>query len=84
MHNFKNIIIMARLKIDEAIARAMLNGKKMKKIEIAARLWPDSSNPTRRQNMANLCTGKTKQITTEMVAIICEMTGVDANFLLGV
>ena len=74
---------MTRLKIDEAIAQAMLNGKKLKKIDIAAKLWPNSSIPTRRQNMANLCTGKTEKITTEMVAIICEMTGVDANFLLG-
>ncbi len=72
---------MANIRINEAIAKATLDGKKIKKMDIAARLWPDSVLLTRRANMTNLCTGKTQKITTEMVEIICEMTGVDANFL---
>lgn len=75
---------MAQIRINEAIAKATLDGKKVKKIDIAARLWPDSVLLTRRANMTNLCTGKTDRITKEMVEIICEMTGCDANFLFNI
>ena len=75
---------MAQIRINEAIAKATLDGKKVKKMDIAARLWPDSVLLTRRANMTNLCTGKTQKITMEMVEIICEMTGCDANFLFNI
>lgn len=76
--------IMANLKINEAIAFATMNGKKINKTAIAARLWPDSTPLTRRQNMTNLCTGKTDKINPRWVDVICEMTGCDANFLFNV
>lgn len=83
MHNLK-FKIMAKLKIDEAIAFARLNGKKLTKTNIAARIWPESSPLSRRQNMTNLCTGKTDKVNPKWVEIICEMTGCDANFLLNI
>lgn len=72
---------MQKLRINEAIAFATMNGKKITKTAIAARIWPESSPLSRRQNMANLCTGKTDKINSRWVEIICEMTGCDANFL---
>lgn len=70
-----------KIKINEAIAFATMNGKKITKTAIAARIWPTSAPLTRRANMTNLCTGKTDKINPEWISIICEMTGCDANFL---
>lgn len=75
---------MANLKINEAIAFATMNGKKINKTEIAARLWPKSSLLTRRQNMTNLCSGNTCKVNPKWIKIICKMTGCDANFLFNV
>lgn len=54
----------------------------MKK-DIAARLWPDAPETTQVVNMTNLCSGKTKRVEPEWIAIICKMTGVSADFLVG-
>jgi hypothetical protein len=71
------------MRIEQAIAVAKENGKKVKKKEIAARLWPDSSEAAQQVNMTALCNGKTTKINPAWVGIICEMTGVSADFLFG-
>lgn len=71
------------LRIEEAIARAKRNGNKVLKKDIAARLWPDSSESAQQVNMTGLCNGSTARVAPEWVRIICEMTGCTADFLLG-
>lgn len=70
--------------LEQAIARAKDNGLPVTKKEIAKRLWPKTNEQCAIINMSKLCTGKTYKITPEWVSIICEMCGVDANFLFGI
>lgn len=70
-----------RLKINEAIARSEMNGKRVLKKDIAARLFPGVSEAAQQVNMTNLCTGRTKRITPEQVEVICEMCDCTPNFL---
>ena len=72
------------MRIEQAIARAKEQGKKVLKKDIAARLWPDSTPVAQQVNMTALCNGETARIVTEWVNIICEMTGCTADFLLGI
>lgn len=72
-----------KIRIEQAIARAKDNGKKIYKKDIAARLWPESVPVAQQINMTNLCTGVTTRIAPEWVVIICEMTGCSADFLFG-
>lgn len=71
------------MRIEQAIARAKEQGNKIKKKEIAARLWPDSNEAAQQVNMTALCNGKTGKINPDWVNIICEMTGCTADFLFG-
>lgn len=71
------------MRIEQAIARAKEQGKKVLKKDIAARLWPDSVPAAQQVNMTNLCNGATARIAPEWINIICEMTGCTADFLLG-
>lgn len=71
------------MRIEQAIARAKEQGKKVLKKDIAARLWPDSVPAAQQVNMTNLCKGETARIAPEWINIICEMTGCTADFLLG-
>lgn len=71
------------LRIEEAIARAKRNGKKVLKKDIAARIWPDSVESAQQVNMTRLCNGSAVRVDPEWVCIICEMTGCTADFLLG-
>ncbi len=71
------------MRIEQAIARAKEQGKKVLKKDIAARLWPDSVPAAQQVNMTNLCNGVTARIAPEWINIICEMTGCTADFLLG-
>ncbi len=70
--------------LEQAIARAKDAGMPVTKKAIALRLWPETDEINAVINMSKLCTGKTKKISPEWVGIICEMTGVDANFLFGI
>lgn len=72
------------IRIEQAIARAKESGNKVLKKEIAARLWPDSSPAAQQVNMTALCNGETARIVPGWINIICEMTGVSADFLLGI
>jgi hypothetical protein len=71
------------MRIEQAIARAKEQGNKVLKKDIAARLWPNSTDAGRQVCMTNLCAGKTTRIDPEWVAVICEMTGCSADFLFG-
>ncbi len=71
------------IRVEEAIARAKQQGVKITKKELAAKMWPGVTEVGQQVNMTNLCSGKTKRIDPEWVKIVCEATGVSAEFLLG-
>lgn len=71
------------IRIEEAMARAKMNGQKVTKKGIAALLWPDSSEAAQQVNMTKLCTGTTARISPDWVGIICEVCGCSADFLFG-
>lgn len=72
------------LRINEAIARAERNGRKILKKELAAKIWTNSRPEAQAVNMTNLCTGVTKKINPEWIIVICKETGCSADFLLGI
>lgn len=72
------------MRIEQAIARAKEQGKKVLKKDIAARLWPDSTPVAQQVNMTSLCNGVTTRISPDWVTVICEMTGCSADFLFGI
>ena len=78
LHKRKNMI-----RIEAAIAKAKENGKNVLKKEIAAKLWPDSSEAAQQVNMTNLCNGRRDAVKPDWVKTICEMTGCSADFLFG-
>lgn len=65
------------------MAIAAENGKKVKKKDLAAKMWPDSSEAAQQVNMTKLCSGKYKNINPEWVHIICKECGVTPSFLFG-
>lgn len=75
--------MMLRLRVNEAIARAQTNGKKIFKKDVAARLWEGSSDSAQQVNMTNLCNGTTKKITPDWVVVLCEMLDCTPNYLFG-
>ena len=70
------------IRIEQAIARAKDAGIKVRKKDIAARLWPDTNPAGQVVNMTGLCNGSRERVHPEWIRIICEMTGVSADFLL--
>lgn len=72
------------IRIEQALARAKEQGKKVRKKDLAAMLWPDSAPVAQQVNMTGLCSGKTTKINPDWVPIICEMTGCTADFLFGI
>ena len=72
------------MRIEQALARAKEQGKKVLKKDLAAKLWPDSAPAAQQVNMTGLCNGSTARINPEWVNIICEMTGCTADFLFGI
>lgn len=71
------------MRIEQALARAKEQGRKVLKKDLAAKLWPDSVTTTQQVNMTRLCNGGTTKINEDWVSIICDMTGCDPNFLFG-
>lgn len=69
------------IRINEAIAVARRSGKKVTRMDIARKLWADSSPESQNVCINNLCNGVTTRVEPEWVKIICEMTGVDSNYL---
>lgn len=72
-----------RLRIDEALKRAKACGRVVLKKDLAEALWPEADEASRAVYMSRLCTGKTKNVKPEQIRIICLVTGVSADFLLG-
>ena len=72
---------MGNLRITDAIIQANKQGNNLLMRDIAEVLWPESSTAVRQVNMSRLVTGKLKYIKIDWIRIICDMTGVDANFL---
>jgi hypothetical protein len=72
------------MKIDEAIAHALLQGKKVTKRELKNAFWPESTSRSQDSNMLNLCKGVTRKIDPEWIQIMVDKCGVDANFLFGI
>ncbi len=72
-----------KLRIDEAIAFAKLNGKTVLKKELAAKLFPNRNEGAQQVCMTNICRGKTKRFLPEWIDIICDECGCTPNFLLG-
>lgn len=71
------------LRLNEAIALSVVNGKNIRKKDLAAKIWPASAPETQEVNMRLLARGITKRIEPNWVSIICEETGCDPNFLFG-
>lgn len=71
------------LRINEAIAAARAQGRRVLKKDIAARLWPDSTPEAQKVNMHALCTGETRRVDPDWVREICLLTGCTADYLLG-
>lgn len=71
------------MRIEQAIARAKEQGKKVFKKDLAAQFWPNSSPAAQQVNMTALCAGKTAKISPDWVKIICETCGCTADFLFG-
>lgn len=74
---------MSALKINEALAYATANGKKINKGELAAKLFPEASKACQYQKLQHLLSGRTLRIKPETVVIICQETGVSADYLFG-
>lgn len=72
-----------RFRINEAVALTTVRGKRVKKKDIAAKLFPDSVESTANQNMVNICSGNKKSLSAQQINIICDMCGCSADFLLG-
>ena len=73
---------MSRLKIKEALnAYKDRTGKRMTQQQLGKLLFPDSSNESASITITRLATGKTKTVSIDVVNKICEITGVDPNFL---
>lgn len=73
-----------QLRLEEAIARSLMNGKKVLKKDLAARLFPNVGKSAQQVNLTNLLSGRTTRVKPEWIAIICEMCECDANFLFGI
>ena len=71
------------MRLQDSLEFALLKGKNKKQVKekISARIWPKSLPKTREVNVSNLFRGDTKSYTEEVIKIICEETGTDADFL---
>lgn len=72
-----------RLRINEAIAAAKLQGKDVKKKDLAKRLFPKSTDQSRITLMTKVCSGKLDRVNPEWIGIVAEECGVSTDFVLG-
>jgi len=72
------------MRINEAILFAKLQGTQVTKRQISDLLWPNSTPSSRSTMMTNVCNGKAKMYSEHMINTVCELTGVDANFLFNI
>lgn len=74
-----------KVRVKEALAYYTLKtGNRMTKTELASRLWPNSSIKSGQTVLSNYEAGRIKRIDITALRKICEICGVDANFLLNV
>mgnify|MGYP001240447581 CR=1 FL=1 len=71
------------LKVNEAIARSEMNGKKILKKDLAAKIWPNSKPEAQSVNMTNLASGITKKVNPDWIVILCKELDCSSDFLLG-
>lgn len=71
------------IKLKEAFARSEMNGKKVRRKDLAAALFPGVSETAQQVNLTNLINGRTKRIASEWVKIICDMLDCTPNYLFG-
>lgn len=71
------------IRIEQALARAKEQGNPVLKKDLAAKLWPESSEAAQQVNMTNLCNGRRDAVKLDWVKIICETCGCTADFLFG-
>lgn len=76
--------IKMKLRIEEAIAKANYNGRKVKKKDIASRIFEGASEVSQAIRMTSLINGNTRRVDPEWVLTICEMCDVTPNYLFGV
>lgn len=70
------------LRIEEAMARyRRVHGVKLKKQDLAAVLFPNSSIPVRRQSLTRLLSGVYSRIDPAWVPIICKFCECSADYL---
>jgi len=76
---------MDRLQIKEALESLNAKSeKKVKLVDLAREIWPDSDIGTQRMNISKLAGGKRSQIKIEYVPILCRALKCDANFLFNI
>lgn len=75
---------MAKIRLEEALIYAKEHGRQVLKKDLAAKMWPDSSEPAQQVNMTNLCNGRRTSVEPEWVQIICKECGCTADFLFGI
>lgn len=75
---------MENFKLNEAFNYAkIVEGRKLKKIDLAKILWASSSEKTAHANFSNLANGKSKKINIDAIPVICKHLGVTADYLFG-
>lgn len=72
-----------RLRINEAIAAAALQGKVVKKKELAKKFFPNSTEQSRITLMTKACSGKLARVAPEWICIVADECGVSVDFVLG-
>ena len=71
------------IRIKESIAYAKSNGQKVKKIDLAKEIWPNSPKKAAYMNLLNLETGRTRKVDDEVVNKLCDRLKVTADYLFG-
>lgn len=74
---------MAKFRLEAALLMAKERGKKIYKKELAAKMWPNSTETGQMVNMTGLCSGRRTKVDPEWVEIICKECGCSADFLFG-
>lgn len=70
------------LRIEEAMARYRCrHGEKLKKQQLAAALFPDSSEAVQRQCLGRLISGRYSRINPDWVPVICRVCDCSADYL---
>ena len=69
--------------LKKAFIKAEMNGKKVFKKDLAAKLWPKGTPSSQQVNMTKLLSGRICYIAPEWVQIICKELECSADFLFG-